>query len=256
MPVPRLFKRRQLLLLGGAGVVGFLGGGAVTAEVLNARAVPPVSPASGNPTSFPEPATGSSKQGDGPYLNPVGFDQQFLAKQADVKQVWDFAASEQIQSDGFVPIKNALNAFQFVYQKSLYAVICLRGDAVVYALDDTMWAKYSLGTLYGQQTTGNTNHNPLYQRSTTDNGTLSPQDPKSLYQDSSLQALIQRGSHIAVCHDALNGVSMGLAEQNGLTAQSFFKELAAHLVPGAQQTPSGSSLIAVAQHLGFTYAKQ
>lgn len=256
MSISHLFKRRQFLLLGGAGVIGFLGGGAVTAEVINAHAVPPVQPATGYPTPLIQPATGASTQGNGPYLNPIGFDQQFLAKPADVKQVWDFAAIDQIQLDSFSPIKNALNAFQFVYKKSLYPVICMRGSAVIYALDDAMWVKYSLSTVYSQQTGGTTDSNPLYSRQTTGNGTLSPDDPNSLYQDASLQTLLQRGSHIAVCHDALNGLSATLAEQRGLATTSIFHELAAHLVPGAQQTPSGSSLIAVAQHLGFTYAKQ
>jgi hypothetical protein len=255
MPTLPLFKRRQVLLLGSAGVVGFLGGGAVTAGVINAHTVSPAQLVQGSSTPLAQPTKGSQAQDDGPYLNSGGFPQQFLAKSADVKQVWDFSAIEQIQSEGLTPIKNAMNSFQFVYRKSLYPVICVRGSAVVYALNDTMWMKYSLGTLYGQQTGGITDRNPLYQRFTTDNGTLSPEDPKSLYQDPSLQALLQRGAAIAACHEALNGVSGRLAEQKGVTVQSIFKELAAHLVPGAQQTPSGSSLIAVAQHLGFTYAK-
>jgi hypothetical protein len=256
MPVSRQFKRRQFLYLGGVGVAGFLGGGAVAAEVINMHGTSSVQPGSESSALSVPPATYSQIPGDGPYLNPTGFDQQFLAKAADVKQIWDYAALDQIQSDGFGPIKNALNAFQFVYKKSLYPVICLRGSAVIYALNDAMWTKYNLSTVYNQQTGGTTSGNPLYNRLTTDNGTLSSNDPNSLYQDPSLQALLQRGSHIAVCHDALNGLAATLAEKRGLTTTPIFNELAAHLVPGAQQTPSGSSLIAVAQHLGFTYAKQ
>jgi hypothetical protein len=256
MSIPRLFKRRQILLVGGAGVTGLLGGGTITAGFINGHFVSRPQPAQGAPTSLAQPAKGPQEQSDEPYLNPGTYNQQFLAKTADVRQIWDFATINQVQSDGgFAPIKNAMNAFQFVYKKNLYAVICLRGSAVVYALDDAMWAKYSLSTIYGPQSGGFTDRNPLYQRLTTDNGTLGFQNPNSLYQDYSLQALLQRGSHIAACHDALNGLSGQLAQQ-GHTAQVIFKELAAHLVPGAQQTPSGSSLIAVAQHLGFTYATQ
>ncbi|MGB8345306.1 MAG: hypothetical protein WCD86_10510 [Ktedonobacteraceae bacterium] len=253
MSASRFFKRRQFLLLGGAGVAGFIGGGAVTAGVINAHVAASEPPSQGSPLA--QSAKYSQIPGDGPYLHPGTFNQEFLAKVADVRQIWDFAALEQVQSDGFTPIKNAMNAFQFTYQKTLYPVICLRGSAVIYALDDALWAKYSLGTVYGQQP-GGSDQNPMYHRLTTDNGTLSPENPNSLYQDSSLQALIQRGSYIAICHDALNGLAMQLAEQRTLTAQPVFKELATHLVPGATETPSGSSLIAVAQHLGFTYAKQ
>lgn len=256
MSVSPLFKRRQFLLLGGVGVAGFIGGGAVTAGVINAHVAAPAPPSQESLPPLAQSAKYSQIPGDGPYFHPGTFNQEFLAKVADVRQIWDFAAIEQVQSDNFTPIKNAMNAFQFTYRKTLYPVICLRGSAVIYALDDAMWAKYSLGTVYGQQTGGTGNQNPLYHRLTTDNGTLSPENPNSLYQDSSLQALIQRGSYVAVCHDALNGLATLLAEQRTLTAQSVFNELAAHLVSGAAQTPSGSSLIAVAQHLGFTYAKQ
>jgi len=241
MSIGHAVKRRQVLTLGGAGIVGLLGGGAVTAGVIKTHSASPVQ--------------GSPAQSDGPYLKAGTFDQQFLAKPADVKQIWDFSALEQVSSEGFIPIKNAMNSFQFVYRKSFYPVICLRGTAASYALDDTMWGKYRLGSVYAQQAGTTEDLNPLYHHFTIDNGTLKPDDPNSFYQDPSLQALLQRGSSIAVCHDALNGLSARVAKEHGLTAQAVFTDFAAHLVSGAQQTPSGSSLIAVAQHLGFTYAK-
>lgn len=189
-------------------------------------------------------------QSDEPYLHPTGFDQEFLLKPADVKQIWDFTNIQQVQPDGFAPIKNALNDFQYVYRKTLYPLICLRGQAVIYALDDAMWAKYHISILIDQDRGNRIDYNPLYRRAKADEEAFISQD-----QDAGLEALVLRGSHIAVCHQALNGLSIRLAKQ-GSTAQPIFKELANHLVPGAQQTPSGSSLIAVAQHLGFTYAKQ
>lgn len=240
-----LFKRRQFLRLGGTGVVGFIGGAAVT-KAVDAHASSSVQAGNG-------PLTQNDAQA---YLSPSGFDQQFLAKSADIRQIWDFVTVDQIQPQGLTAIRNALNAFQFTYKKTLYPVICLRGNAVIYALDDNMWMKYSLATLFAQKNGAATTGNPLYSRQTTDNGSLNPQDPDSLYQDASLQALQQRGAHVAACHDALNGIAEQLTQRLGPTTDPVFAELAAHLIPGAQQTPSGSSLIAVAQHLGFTYAKQ
>lgn len=244
MPIHHLFKRRQVLLLGGTGAVSFLGG-AVAVGVIDSQAA---RLAQTTAVDLIDSHSSTADSG-GPYLNPGTFDQRFLAKQADVKQIWDFTDIEQIQLDGLTAIKNAMNDFQFVYQKVLYPVIDLRGQTVVYALDDVMWMKYHLGTLTGQNTL---EKNPLYHRFTSDNGTLNNEDPRSIYQDHSLQALMQRGVQIAVCHQALKG----LASQHGSNAQSVFNEWAAHLIPGAKQTPSGSSLVAVAQHLGFTYAKQ
>ncbi len=256
MSMPRMFKRRQVLALGGTGIAGFLSGGVVAANVIN-KHTPPAQPVQDSLTSLTQTVKGSQMQDVGPYLNPGAYNQQFLAKTANVRQIWDFATIEQVRSDGgFAPIKNALNAFQFVYKKSLYPLICLRGSAVIYGLDDAMWAKYNLGAVYGLSNEVVVDSNPLYQRLTPDNGSLSPQDPGSFYQDYSLQALLQRGAYIAACHDGLNGVSSTLAEHIGIADQVIFKDLTAHLVFGALQTPSGSSLIAVAQYLGFTYATQ
>jgi hypothetical protein len=230
-----LFKRRQLLYLGGTGVVGVLGGAVVT-KTLDAHANPSV-----------QSDRASSQQNDAqPYLNPSGFDQQFLAKSADIKQIWDFVTIAQIYPQGLNPIRNAMDAFQFTYKKTLYPVICLRGNAVIYGIDDAMWTKYRLGTMFGQNNKASANGNPLYSQQISD-----------VSQDSSLQALQQRGAHVALCHDALVGLAGNLEAQRGLVSDNtVYNELAAHLVPDAQLTPSGSSLIAVAQHLGFTYAKQ
>ncbi len=200
---------------------------------------------------------------DAAVMRPGEFDQSFLAKRADIRQIWDFTSIDQVQT-GIGAMKNAMNAYQFSYRKSHYLVIDLRGpSAVIYALDDTMWATYKLGAKYQIfDTVGGSfaTVNPLYKRVNTDNGTLAPDNTKSLYQDASLAALQQRGAHIAACHDALQSqaalaVKDGRAA-TGMTAAQVFADFSRHLVPGAQQTPSGSSLIAVAQQLGFTYAKQ
>jgi hypothetical protein len=234
MPESFLPKRRQFLRFGGTGVASFLGGAVIT-KAVDAHASP----------SVRSDQTSSQQNDMQLYLNAGGFDQQFLAKAADIKQIWDFVTIDQIQPQGLNPIRNALNAFQFTYKKTLYPVICLRGSAVIYGLDDAMWIKYRLGTVFGQNNKGSTNGNPLYGQQVTD-----------LSQDSSLQGFQQRGAHLVLCHDAMLGLAGKLEEQRGVTADAIYNELAAHLVPGAQQTPSGSSLIAVAQHLGFTYAKQ
>jgi hypothetical protein len=124
-----------------------------------------------------------------------------------------------------------------------------------------MWVKYDLGTKYqifDPVHGGIARRNPLYPRTTTDNGTLPWTDSKSYYQDSSLQVLQLRGAHVSACNDAIGGVAGQAVQDNrahGLTAAQVRADLVQHLVPGAQVTPSGSALIGVAQVLGFTYAK-
>jgi len=195
-------------------------------------------------------------QGNEPYLHPGNYDQSFLAKTADVKQIWDFTNFDQV-NNGLSAIRNALNDFQFTYNKSLYPVIGLRGEsAVICGLDDAMWKKYHLTLFLNSTTTVATDNNPLYSSTTANIATKTPNDLEKFYKDTSLQALQKRGAHISVCHQALSTFAEILSGPSNGTPESIYKELAAHLVPDAQQTPSGSSLIAVAQHLGFTYAKQ
>jgi len=199
---------------------------------------------------------------DAAIMKPGQFSQQFLNKKADIKQVWDFTSTDQAQT-GIGAMKNAMNAFQFSYLKSHYLLIVLRGpSAVVYGMNDAMWAKYGLGAKYqifdlkqGAYAT----HNPLYPRTTSDDGKLDPNDPKSLFEDSSLQALQQRGAFVVVCHDALQSQAK-LAVQDkrahGMSITQVYADMVAHLISGAEATPSGSSVIAIAQMAGFTYAKQ
>lgn len=234
-------KRRRLLRLGGIGAIGIVGGSAIITKVVGAHSVTQM--------RAEDKQLRDNENPDWSYLHPKGYNQEFLIKPADMKQIWDFSNIPQILPDGLTAIKNALNEFKFEYQRTLFPIIDLRGKAIIYSLDDAMWAKYHLGVLAGQPTQYS---NPLYPRTTTDNGTLPPDDPNSLYQDHSLQALMLRGVHIVVCHQALSS----LAKTLSLSGPSVLDELVANIIPGATQSPSGSSLIAIAQHFGFTYAKQ
>ncbi len=245
MLASQFFRRRQILHLGGAGAIGFFGGGIIMSEIFHSHG-----------TSSVKQPDGYLMQDISPYLHPGTFNQQFLAKTADIKQIWDFSNIEQIQSDGFNAIRNTLNELKFLYQKSLYVLIDLRGQAIIYGLDDILWEKYKLNIFLGQNSDQSISYNPYYKRITTGDENSNPNDINSLYQDSRLQALQQRGVHIVVCHQALKALSLKLAGQHDSTTQSVFEELSTHLIPGVQQTPSGSSLLAVAQYLGFTYAKQ
>ncbi|HEY8285302.1 MAG TPA: hypothetical protein VIJ28_13040 [Chloroflexota bacterium] len=199
---------------------------------------------------------------DAAIMKPGQFDQTFLTKKADIKQVWDFTSTDQAQT-GIGAMKNAMNAFQFSYLKSHYLLIVLRGpSAVVYGMNDAMWAKYGLGAKYqifDQARGAYATHNPLYPRTTSGNGKLDPNDQKSLFEDASLQALQQRGAFVVVCHDALEGqarLAVRDKRAHGMTMARVYADMAAHLIPGAEATPSGSSVIAIAQMDGFTYAKQ
>ncbi len=198
---------------------------------------------------------------DASILRPGQFDQHFLTSTAQMKQIWDFSSIDQVQS-GLAAMKNAANAFKFSYNKTYFLIIDLRGTAVVAALDDAMWATYKFGAKYqifDPASGALVSRNSFYARGSTDNGALNPDDPRSIYQDATLAALVYRASHISACHDALQAqaaLAVKDDRNHGLSADAVYRDFAAHLVHGAQETPSGSALIAIAQPLGFTYAKQ
>jgi len=236
MSILQSLNRRRFLRLGtlAGGAVGAAGAGALLAD---------------------------REEADASILRPGQFDQHFLTSTAQVKQIWDFSLVEQLQG-GLAAIKNAANAFKFSYNKTYFLIIDLRGSAVVAALDDAMWARYKFGAKYqifDPASGALVSRNPFYARGATDNGALSPDDPKSIYQDATLAALVYRASHISACHDALQSqaaLAVKDGRNHGLAADAVYRDFAAHLVHGAQETPSGSALIAIAQPLGFTYAKQ
>jgi len=148
---------------------------------------------SDNTTSSSQMYTQDNK----PYLHTGNYDQSFLTKTADVKQIWDFTNFDQVNS-GLSAIRNALNDFQFTYKKSLYPVISLRGEpAVICGLDDAMWKKYHLTLFLNSTITVTTDNNPLYSSTTANIATKTPSDLEKFYKDASLQALQKRGVHIS-----------------------------------------------------------
>ncbi len=166
-------------------------------------------------------------------------EQGFLSKKADVRQIWDFVTVDQAQM-GITAMRNAMAAFESSYHKSHYLIVNLRGSAVIFGLNAAMWQKYNIGKQFKVFNLGydaKSNLNPLHP---------------------GLRALQQRGAHVAVCHDALRGVGAQFMDTRRGSASlgSIYQELAANLLPDAQETPSGAALIAIAQQIGFTYAKE
>jgi intracellular sulfur oxidation DsrE/DsrF family protein len=199
---------------------------------------------SGRVTTLPDQR---EKGASAAWLHGIG-DQAFLNKKAAIRQMWDFVTTEQLQA-GTGAMKNAMNAFESFYHESHYLVIGLRGATVIYGLDDTLWARYRIGDAYGiRDATGvSATRNPLYARQTS---------IVDVRQDDHLAALQQRGAVVVLCHDALASQANVFAKRSGQTADVVLAEFTGHLVPGARLTPAGSALIAVAQQLGFTYAKE
>jgi hypothetical protein len=122
--------------------------------------------------------------------------QSLVSRPAKHKVVFSNA---NVEAPQLAQIRNWLNSLQFSYQtpsKDLLAVAALYGSANVINYNDVAWGKYRLGDKYSviDPTTGNPATRNIFQpRSGTDDGSLPPDAPKSLWQEVNVEALQKRG---------------------------------------------------------------
>ncbi len=144
----------------------------------------------------------------------------------------------------------------FVASKSGYGlsdadnavVICLRHFATPFAFTDAMWAKY--GSVLGERikfVDPKTTVAPLinvYQ--TTGYGTLLTN------RETTLAAMVQRGTHFAVCDMATRALAGLIAGKLQLKANEVHEELKASSIPNAHFTAAGIVAVNRAQERGYT----
>jgi intracellular sulfur oxidation DsrE/DsrF family protein len=132
----------------------------------------------------------------------------------------------------------------------LAVVICMRHQSTAFAFNDAMWAKYG---------------KPLAER-------INFTDPKTkavptvnVYQaagygsllesgNTTIDAIIKRGAHFAVCGLSMRANAAIVARQTGGKADEIYQELAAHLVPNAHIAPAGIVAVNRAQERGYSFA--
>lgn len=108
-------------------------------------------------------------------------------------------ANANVEAPQLVQIRNWLNSLQFSYQvpgHQLLVVAALYGSANLINYNDVTWSKYRFGEKYGitDPTTGKPALRNIFQpRAGSDDGSLAPDNPKSLWQESNVVALQNRG---------------------------------------------------------------
>jgi intracellular sulfur oxidation DsrE/DsrF family protein len=177
----------------------------------------------------------------------------------DIRQLWDV--------NGYVPtalgaMKNAYNGYQFGYgipAASIGIAACLHGTATAFAYRDSIWAKYKLGEAFNFKDPGGNvvSTNIFYHARATDRALADPNDPLSLYQDGTLEALQRRGLIVLVCHTALaeqaRSLVNGGAAPAGTSPADVLRDLLANLVPGATVVPTMVATVGILQSR-FKYA--
>jgi hypothetical protein len=192
------------------------------------------------------------------------FDYAAFAKLAgrpfSVKQLWDV--------NGYVPtvlggIKNAFNGYQFGYgiaPDRIGAAICLHGSANAFAYNDAMWSAYRLGEAFGFKDPSGAvvGTNIFYHARSQAVISADPNDPKSMYQDGTIEALQRRGLTVMICHTAAaeqaeSLVAGGFAPQ-GRGAAHVLADLLGNVVPGTVVVPSMEATIGILQNrFGYAY---
>jgi len=189
--------------------------------------------------------------------------QKLVNEPARVKQVFDVV---QI-GDGkpLNSIKNALNGLRFgfeVPEHQIKIVAGLHGAANMLNYDDYVWDKYKIGEWLNvtDPATGKPAVKNLFYRSKGDlqkeSASKDPDDPDSIYQDTSMQALQARGVQFLSCHTALEEQVRVLIRRDKLpqSPEHFVNEMLAHTQPGVLVVAAMVAAIALLQAEGhYTY---
>jgi hypothetical protein len=176
-----------------------------------------------------------------------------------VRQLWDV--------NGYVPtalggIKNAYNGYQFGYGISpgtIGMIACLHGTANAFAYNDSMWTKYKLGEAFSfKDPSGNVvATNIFYHARSQPVANADPNDPASMYQDGTLEALQRRGLIVLVCHTAAAEQARSLIDAGvvptGTAPPDILGELLANVVAGVTIVPSMVATVGLLQNR-FHYA--
>ena len=129
---------------------------------------------------------------------------------------------------------------------SATAVVILRAQGLVLALNSAVWEKYKIGEslkIVDPETKAAAVKNPF----------LNPKHGVLPTDDMAVDRLLAKGAVLGACNMALHGLSKQLASNAGVSADDAAKEWAANLVPGITLLPSGVWGLNRAQEAGCTY---
>ncbi|HZQ42372.1 MAG TPA: hypothetical protein VFA99_03930 [Acidobacteriaceae bacterium] len=171
-----------------------------------------------------------------------------------VKQVYDIRA---IADGKFLNnVKNSLNGLHFgfgVPEDQIRVVVAMHGPSNMLNFDDAAWQKYRIGELLGVNDPASgspATRNPFFAKK--DTGGSDPNDPSSMLQDTSIEALQSRKAVFLSCHTATEEQVRSFVKSGRMQGEpeAIVKDLQAHLIPGAIVVPAMVAAIAILQTQG------
>ena len=182
---------------------------------------------------------------------------------ARVKQVYDVVQINQGRP--LNNVKNSLNGLEFgfgVPREQIKIAVAMHGPANMMNYDDFIWNKYQVGAWLKivDPATGMPAMRNIFEKSTKADGKeFHASDPSiegSIYQDTSMETLLQRGVQFMSCHAATEEQARVLIRALGLTQspEEITREMLAHKIEGTLVVAAMVAAIALLQTDGhYTY---
>lgn len=132
----------------------------------------------------------------------------------------------------------------------LAVVIVVRHNSTQFGYNDAIWGKY--GTVIADRSNTKDPQTKQAPKVNIYNSTALAGGLPSL--GTTLDSLIKKGVHLAVCQMATRRFAGAIAQATGGTADAVYNELVANLVGNAHMVPAGIVAVSRAQERGYTFA--
>jgi intracellular sulfur oxidation DsrE/DsrF family protein len=204
-------------------------------------------------------AEGVSIEGTTGNHTTIDPDEWFKQIKGKHRIVFDATNTHQLMPFVWPKVFLLTNAGTGTPEKDCSVVVVLRHEAIAFAFEDRLWAKYKFGELFkanelgmafqaADAATAASFRNPLWQPKKGDFKVPGFGDvPIGINE---LQA---SGVMFCVCNAAMTVYSAAVSQGMGLKADEVLKDWTAGLLPGIQVVPSGVWAVGRAQEHGCTY---
>lgn len=142
------------------------------------------------------------------------------------------------------------NAATGTPEKNCSAVVILRHQAIPYAMEDRLWAKYKFGEMFKiNDSSGTPSVKNMFWKPAPGTYKVPGIGPVQI----GIDELQQSGVMFCVCNMAITVFSAAIAEKSNQDAAEVKKDFLAGVLPGIQVVPSGVWAVGRAQEHGCNY---
>jgi intracellular sulfur oxidation DsrE/DsrF family protein len=189
----------------------------------------------------------------------VDADEWFNKVKGKHRIVFDFSENKGMMTFAWPKVFLVTNGATGTPENDCGVVVVLRHEAIPYAFQDTVWAKYKFDEMFKLETLGPgfqasdaqtalKNRNPFWKSKLGDFVV-----PGIGAIDISLESLQKSGVMVCVCNAALTVYSAVAAGQMSMDQAKVKEEWLAGVLPGVQVVPSGVWAVGRAQEHGCKY---